>query len=208
VNDKYTKGSIFANGSFVGYAAATVALPLALAFHEPPAQLTHSLPVHEERAVPYPQAIYPNRSQEAIVDFVTLGVGPLVNAGRRYRLLVVDDESGVRALLDRVLVGAGYDTIVAGDGPEALRLLLTAQPIDLLVTDFQMPAMNGYELARRVRQLQPDVRVLYVTGFADGLFSEQPVLGPGDAFVEKPISPIGLREAVSLAIFGHMRGLA
>ena len=58
-----------------------------------------------------------------------------------------------------------------------------------------------------MRRIQPDLKTLYVTGFADHLFWEKPVL-EDEAFVEKPITPVGLLEAVSLAIFGHTRGLA
>jgi FixJ family two-component response regulator len=71
-----------------------------------------------------------------------------------------------------------------------------------------MPDMKGDELARRVRHLRPALKVLYVTGFADRLFSTRPILWEGEAYVEKPIKSAALREAVSLALFGHTRGPA
>jgi hypothetical protein len=57
-----------------------------------------------------------------------------------------------------------------------------------------------------MRQTQPNLKVLYVTGFAGQLFWERPVLDH-EAYLEKPISPAGLLEAVSMALFGHARGL-
>jgi CheY-like chemotaxis protein len=127
---------------------------------------------------------------------------------RKYRVLIVDDEEPIRQVFERILKQAGYDTMVAADGPNALGLLATAEPIDLLMTDLMMPAMNGDELARRVRVTEPLIKVLYVTGFADVLFTERRTLWEDEAFVEKPVSMLALREAVSLALFGHTRGPA
>ena len=127
-------------------------------------------------------------------------------ADGKYRVLIVDDEPAVRLLLDRILVEAGYDTAVALDAADALRRQADGPPFDLLLTDVLMPDMTGDELVRLMRQTQPDLKTLYVTGFADHLFWEKPVLDD-EAFVEKPISPAGLLEAVSLALFGHTRGL-
>ena len=122
------------------------------------------------------------------------------------RVLVVDDEAGIRAFAARVLGGAGYATAVAGDGPEALRMAEEEGPFDLFVVDVNMPGMRGDELARRLRQRDHDVKVLYFTGFSDRLFKERSVLWEGEAFLEKPVPRNGLLEAVSLLLFGHTHG--
>jgi two-component system, cell cycle sensor histidine kinase and response regulator CckA len=127
-------------------------------------------------------------------------------ADGRYRVLIVDDEPAVGLLLNRILAEAGYDTAIALDAADALRRQADGPPFDLLLADVLMPDMTGDELVRVMRQTQPDLKALYVTGFADHLFWEKPVLDD-EAFVEKPISPAGLLEAVSLALFGHTRGL-
>jgi len=125
---------------------------------------------------------------------------------RPYRVLVVDDEESIRTLVDRVLRDTGYETTVAPDAEAALALAAAADPFDLLLTDMMMPAMCGDELARHLRLRHPDLRVLYLTGFADRLFATRPMLWANESFIEKPITVAGLREAVSLAIFGHTKG--
>jgi FixJ family two-component response regulator len=67
-----------------------------------------------------------------------------------------------------------------------------------------MPHMTGPELAVRLRQDNPDLRVLYLTGHTDWLFAKQVTLCDGEAFLEKPCTIVGLRQAVSLAITGSV----
>jgi two-component system cell cycle sensor histidine kinase/response regulator CckA len=115
----------------------------------------------------------------------------------------VDDEPGIREFVDRALQLVGHRTMVAGSGGEALALLEAEPPFDLLLTDLRMPEMNGDELARRIRQRQPEVKVLYLTGFSDRLFKEKVTLWQDEAFLEKPCSVKGLVQAVSLLLFGQ-----
>jgi CheY-like chemotaxis protein len=111
------------------------------------------------------------------------------------RVLVVDDEAPIRTFTARVLRDAGYVTAVAANAPDALSIAEGEAPFDLFVLDVTMPGMRGDELARRLRQGSPDAKVLYLTGFSDRLFEERSVLWEGEAFVEKPVTPQGLREA-------------
>ena len=122
------------------------------------------------------------------------------------RVLVVDDEDAVRTFAERVLRDAGYETVGASDGPEALTIAQQQGPFDLLLADVVMPQMLGDELARRVRQVEPDVKVLYLTGNSDQIFKERTTLWEGEAFLDKPTSVKGLLEAVSLMLFGHLEG--
>lgn len=117
-------------------------------------------------------------------------------------VLVVDDEEPVRKFVDRVLRDAGYKTAVAGDGPEALEAAAKMGPIDILVTDVMMPQMAGDELARRLRTIQPSLKVLYLTGFSDSLFKEKVMLWEEEAYLDKPCSIKSLLQAVSLLLFG------
>lgn len=120
------------------------------------------------------------------------------------RVLVVDDEEPVRRFVDRVLVDAGYATRTAADGAGALQIVNEGERFDLLVTDLMMPEMSGDELARRLRQIDASLKVLYLTGFSDKLFKEKVMLWEGEAFLEKPCTMKGLREAVSLLYFGKL----
>lgn len=118
-------------------------------------------------------------------------------------VLVVDDELPVRTYVSRVLQSAGFDPVVAADAADAMEKVATIPGCPLLVTDLIMPGVPGDELARQLRQRLPDLKVLYMTGFADRLFSERSLLWEGEAFLEKPFTPKGLLEAVALLLTGH-----
>ena len=122
------------------------------------------------------------------------------------RVLIVDDEESVRTFAARVLDRAGYDTRVAAGGPEALMIAEARGPFDLLLADLMMPEMHGDELARRLLSREPDLKVLYFTGYSNQLFAERMTLGENEAFLDKPVTVKGLVEAVSLMLSGHLRG--
>ena len=123
--------------------------------------------------------------------------------GRTMSVLIVDDEEPIRRFVERLLQEAGHNTVTATDGPEAIEAASKLDPLDLLVTDVMMPQMNGDELARRLRLLRPSLKVLYLTGFSDHLFKEKVTLWEDEAFLDKPCSPQGVIEAVSLLLFGR-----
>ena len=113
-------------------------------------------------------------------------------------VLIVDDEESILRFVRRVLQDAGLKTIIAHDGLEAVGTATMVGDFDLLVTDLMMPHMNGDELARRLRMNQPDLPVLYLTGFSDRLFADRMQLWENEAFLDKPCSVKALLEAVSL----------
>lgn len=120
------------------------------------------------------------------------------------RVLVVDDEEPVRSFVEKVLHEAGYITIAAEDGAAAVEVAHKERKFDILVTDLMMPSMTGDELARRLRQDEPSLKVLYLTGFSDRLFKEKSTLWEDEAFLEKPCSVKGLLQAVSLLANGRI----
>lgn len=119
-------------------------------------------------------------------------------------VLVVDDEESIRRFVDRVLRDAGYRTAIAADGVEALERASQLADVDVLVTDVMMPKMSGDELAKRLRQVKPEVKVLYLTGFSDNLFKENTTLLDDEAYLDKPCSIRSLQQAVSLLVFGSV----
>jgi two-component system cell cycle sensor histidine kinase/response regulator CckA len=119
-------------------------------------------------------------------------------------VLVVDDEEGIRLLERRVLEADGYTVIEAANGLDAIALLATGTHADLLLADLDMPELGGDEMVSRVRTTRPDLKVLYVTGHIDRLMDARP-LWEGEAFLEKPFTSVGLREAISLLLHGTLK---
>jgi signal transduction histidine kinase/ActR/RegA family two-component response regulator len=120
---------------------------------------------------------------------------PLPNG--RATILLVDDDPHVSAAATRALERAGYVVFTASNGREALGALAgDARALDLLITDLVMPEMGGRELARRVAESRPDVRVLFTSGYTAEAVNQQAVLEMGDAFLGKPFSPDGLLRRV------------
>jgi two-component system, cell cycle sensor histidine kinase and response regulator CckA len=126
-------------------------------------------------------------------------------ASRPLRVLVVDDEEPIRKFVERVLNDAGHRTALAVDGQDALAVAKAEGPFDLLLTDVNMPNMMGDEVARRLRQDDPALKVLYLTGFSDLLFKEKLTLWEDEAYLDKPCSVRGLLEAISLLAFGRVK---
>jgi two-component system, cell cycle sensor histidine kinase and response regulator CckA len=119
-------------------------------------------------------------------------------------VLIVDDEEPIRRFVDRVLREAGYKTSMAGNGAEALEVAASLESLDLLVTDVMMPRMMGDELARRLRQDKPSLKVLYLTGYSDSLFKEKVTLWEDEAYLDKPCTIKSLLQAISILCFGRL----
>jgi CheY-like chemotaxis protein len=119
------------------------------------------------------------------------------------RVLVVDDDEGIRQFAERALTSDGYEVATAGDGPEALRLVEAQPRFDLFVLDVVMPGMRGDELARRLHDRDPETRVLYFTGYADQFFATRPMLRENEAVLVKPVTVRAFREAVSRRLRGR-----
>jgi CheY-like chemotaxis protein len=116
---------------------------------------------------------------------------------------VVDDDPMMLDVLQRILQRENFELLMADGGPEIIdRLSGYEGQVDLLVTDFSMPGMQGRELADKLRDRFPALKVLYQTGFSDMLFENRVELEDGAAYLEKPFTARGLREAARLMLFG------
>jgi CheY-like chemotaxis protein len=93
------------------------------------------------------------------------------------RVLVADDEPQICEFVSRILSDAGYQVTTADNGPAAIAAVTKQGAPDLLLTDFKMPQMDGDELAARLRQSWPDLKVLYLTGYSQALFDNRPPVG-------------------------------
>ena len=81
------------------------------------------------------------------------------------RILLAEDDNSMRGFLERALVKAGYEVISFENGADAFERL-KQEPFTLLLTDIVMPRMDGIELARRASELDPDLKIMFITGFA------------------------------------------
>jgi CheY-like chemotaxis protein len=104
-------------------------------------------------------------------------------------ILVVEDEDEVRKLVVGILSKQGYRVLDASHGGDALLMLEeNREPIHLLLTDVVMPGINGPDFARRMKFVYPDLRVLYMSGYADNVIFQHGILDQAMAFLQKPFT--------------------
>ncbi len=97
------------------------------------------------------------------------------------RILLAEDDESMRGFLVRALKKAGYDVVDFANGEEAFERL-KSEPFTLLLTDIVMPKMDGIELARRASELDPDLKIMFITGFAAVILNND-LAAPTDARV-------------------------
>jgi signal transduction histidine kinase len=110
-------------------------------------------------------------------------------------ILLVEDDNVVRSLAEALLAGAGYRVLVAAGASEAMEKWKEG-PVDLLVTDFMMPGMNGVQLAERLSSSRPNLKVLLVSGHAESTVIEDKLADPGTPFIGKPFKVTEFLEKV------------
>jgi signal transduction histidine kinase len=103
-------------------------------------------------------------------------------------VLIVEDDPAVRVLVSTVLSDLGYAFVEARDADSAVPILDSLQRIDLLISDVGLPGMNGRQLAEIGRQLRPDLRVLFITGYAEHAAVRGGFLDPGMQMITKPFT--------------------
>jgi two-component system cell cycle sensor histidine kinase/response regulator CckA len=114
---------------------------------------------------------------------------PVAAASGSETILLAEDEEALRRLSARILEQRGYTVIAAETATEAVRIAeRNGRTIDLLLTDVVMPELSGAALAERVSELLPDIRVLFMSGYADDVVTRNGSLTEGSGFLEKPFS--------------------
>jgi PAS domain S-box-containing protein len=151
--------------------------------------------------------VYLPRTDEPVLtgrsspEFVRIGGGTEI-------ILLVEDQDAVRRFARHVLLAEGYTVLEARDGEEAFRRAQQCQgPIHLLVTDVVMPRMSGLQLAELLARERPELRTLFVSGYAEEAVTRYEVPEAGRAFLQKPFDAIRLarkvREVLDMDMAGH-----
>jgi PAS domain S-box-containing protein len=134
---------------------------------------------------------------EAAVEAPAPTPEPTTSFGGSETVLLVEDQADVRRLTRKVLAARGYTVLIAAHGVEALRVAEQHPgPIHLMVADVVMPGMSGREVGELLVRARPEVKVLYVSGYANESIVHHGVLEPGLAFLEKPFTPDALARKV------------
>ncbi len=121
--------------------------------------------------------------------------------GSKPTILVVDDDPGILGLLENTLSRAGYRVLAADGGWSAIRAYENSvEPVRLLLTDVIMPDLTGPVLAERLRARQPDLRVLFISGFHDAEMVQRFVTRKGYTLLPKPFTPAGLLRVVEQSL--------
>jgi two-component system cell cycle sensor histidine kinase/response regulator CckA len=116
-------------------------------------------------------------------------------------ILAVDDDASVLGLVEAVLQGAGYSVLLADGGRNAIQMFETSpRPVHLLLTDVIMPDLTGPVVAERLRTRQPDLQVLFMSGFHDAELVQRFVTERGFNLLPKPFTVDGLLRSVQDAL--------
>lgn len=129
----------------------------------------------------------PRHAEDAAIDEVAEFPTEISPAGDGEVVLVIDDEPTIRMLIAEILGESGYSVIEAPDGPSGLRLLESKARIDLLITDVGLPGgMNGRQVADAARENRPNLKVLFITGYAENAVIGRGRLDNGMFLITKP----------------------
>jgi len=120
-------------------------------------------------------------------------------------VIVVDDDDLFRESLEQNLADAGFQVTAYADGPSALAAVAGGRMPDLIVLDWKMPAMNGIEVLRRLREISRDVPVIFLTVLSEQIYEEAALLGGAVDFVEKSRSFAILLKRIELIVGGAKR---
>lgn len=135
---------------------------------------------------------------------IEAGDGPIAlpGRGREETILLVEDDAGVLDLGRTMLETLGYRVLSASSPSQALELVAQHAPVDLLLTDVVMPEMNGAQLAQQLRELRPELRVLYMSGYTADIIAQYGVLHQDIHFLQKPFD----LQAISIKVHEALQG--
>lgn len=120
------------------------------------------------------------------------------------KILIVDDQFGIRMLLQELFQREGYQTFQAADGKKALEIVTTHDP-DIVLLDMKIPGMDGLEILKHIKANDPDCKVLVMTAYGElGMIQEAMDVG-AIAYVAKPFDIMELRDQINRLLTEHVR---
>jgi CheY-like chemotaxis protein len=125
-----------------------------------------------------------------------------IPTGAGETVLVIEDNPAVRMVIVEVLRELGYHALEAGDAEAAIPIISSPRKLDLIVSDVGLPGMNGRQIAEHARRSRPDLKILFVTGYAEGAVSRSGFLAPGMAMMTKPFAIEALASKISEMMAG------
>jgi two-component system, cell cycle sensor histidine kinase and response regulator CckA len=160
-----------------------------------------SISVESEVGIGTTFRVHLPRAHSATADLKAMPAAPVSFAGTE-TILVTEDDDQVRKLVVRSLRRLGYQVLEAPNGAEAIRVCGEHQGIALMITDVVMPGISGRELSERVSALQPNLKVLFMSGYTEHSIVHHGVLDPGIRMIQKPFTPSDLAEVVRRMLDG------
>jgi two-component system cell cycle sensor histidine kinase/response regulator CckA len=124
---------------------------------------------------------------------------PALAAGSGETILLVEDDDQLRGVAQRILEASGYRVVQASGGERAIEIVARGKTVDLLLTDVVMPGMSGVELNGHLRLIQPDLRVLYMSGYTSGIGGPDSGSSLAD-LIEKPFAAADLLARVQAVL--------
>ncbi|MFC6338778.1 response regulator [Pseudomonas sp. CCM 7891] len=144
--------------------------------------------IHSEEGTGTTVSLFLPRYIGEVIADMPLSPALLPDANVGETVLIVEDDPAVRVLVSQVLSELGYAFVEAGDADSALPVIQSAQRIDLLISDVGLPGMNGRQLAEMGRQIRPDLKVLFITGYAEHAAVRGGFLDQGMQLITKPFT--------------------
>ena len=134
---------------------------------------------------------------DSVEEPQTVEAIPLTRAAGSGTILLVEDEDAVRSLVETILTADGYKILVANSPAQAVEICgAFSGAIDVLLTDVVMPEMSGPELAEELLALRPDLKVIYMSGYAGEHLDEEGVSAEGASLLQKPFTAAALEEKI------------
>ena len=121
------------------------------------------------------------------------------------RILVVDDESILRSLLEKILKKEGYEVLLAASGKEAIEIL-ECEKADIIISDIKMPEMDGFALLRAVKEKYPSIGVIMMTAYADAYSVKDALLLGADDYITKPFKSVEICMIIERAYWRALSG--